>query len=112
MTDKTQYYVYVIQLKESIYQKEKKFREANSQYKEGEGKPCVYVGQSYLKPKERFEKHKSGHKSSRYVKQYGQWVKKKRIPHKNPHSTRKSAEKREEQLAEILKKRGWAVWWN
>ena len=34
-------------------------------------KPCVYVGMTGLKPEERFEKHKCGHKASRYVKNYG-----------------------------------------
>ena len=105
------YYVYVIDLDKSIVVKEKDFREANPQYVDG--KPCVYVGQSYLKPNERFNKHKSGHKAGRkYVTKYGRWVKKKNIPDKNPHSNRTSAKKREKEVAEILKKRGWAVWWN
>ena len=106
-----QYYVYVIDLDKSILIKEETFRDANPQYEEG--KPCVYVGQSYLKPRERFQKHKDGYKAGRkFVTKYGRWVKKKRIPDKNPHLTRPASEKREKKVAEILKKRGWAVWTN
>ena len=105
------YYVYVIDLDKSILEKESVFRESNPHY--NDGKPCVYVGQSYLKPNERFKKHKDGIKAGRkFATKYGRWVKKKNIPDKNPHSNRASAEKREEELANILKERGWAVWWN
>ena len=110
MEEEPKYYVYVIDLDKSIYHKEKKFREANPQYKED--KPCVYVGQSYLEPEKRFQQHKSGHRSNKYARKYGLCVKKKRIPHKNPHFTRKAVEKREEEVAKILNKRRWAVWWN
>ena len=88
-----QYYVYVIDLDKSILEKEKTFRDANPQYEEG--KPCVYVGQSYLKPKERFQKHKDGYKAGRkFVTKYGKWVKKKNIPDNNPHPSRVAAEKK------------------
>ena len=110
MGEELKYYVYVIDLDKSIYQKEKKFREANPQYKED--KPCVYVGQSFVEPKERFQQHKSGYKSNKYARKYGLCLKKNRIPHKNPHFTRKAVKKREEEVAKILKKRRWAVWWN
>jgi len=103
------YYVYVIDLDKKVLEKEKKFRDANPQYVEG--KPCVYVGQSYLKPRERYEQHKSGVRSNKYARKYGKWVKRKRIPNKNPHKTRKFAEIREAEVAKILKARGWAVWW-
>ena len=105
------YYVYVIDLDKSVMEKETAFREANSQYVEG--KPCVYVGQSYLKPRERFEQHKNGIKSNKYAKQYGKWVKKKNIPDENPHPTRAAAEKKEKELAKhLIGKRKWAVWTN
>jgi len=35
------------------------------------GKPCVYVGMTGLDPDVRFDKHKAGIQSNRYVKQYG-----------------------------------------
>ncbi len=104
------YYVYVIDLDKSILEKEKKFRDANPQYLEG--KPCVYVGQSFLKPRERYKQHKDGTKSNKYVRKYGRWVKQKNIPDQNPHLSRTSVENREPEVAKILKKRGWAVWWN
>lgn len=34
-------------------------------------KPCVYVGQTGLTPKERFKNHKRGYKASRHVRDYG-----------------------------------------
>ena len=105
------YYVYVIDLDKSILKEKKKFRDENPQYILG--KPCVYVGQTSHTPLERFENHKRGYKAGKgFVRDYGKYLKKKNIPDENPHSTRKSAIYREEKLAEILKKRGWAVWWN
>ena len=59
--NKPKYYVYVIDLDKSILRKEDDFKLKNPQYKAG--KPCVYVGQSSHTPKERFEKHKQGHKA-------------------------------------------------
>ena len=53
----TKYYVYVIDLDKIILEKEKKFRDVNHHYVSG--KPCVYVGQSVLKPRERYKQHKS-----------------------------------------------------
>ncbi len=100
----------MIDLDKRILEKEKKFRDANPQYIEG--KPCVYVGQSFLKPRERYKQHKDGTKSNKYVRKYGRWVKQKNIPDQNPHLSRTSAEKREPEVAIKLKKRGWAVWWN
>ncbi len=106
-----EYYVYVVDLDKSIFGDKKKFREENPQYIPG--KPCVYVGQTSRTPIERFESHKRGHKAGKgFVRDYGRYLKKRRIPDQNPHSTRSSALRREKQLAEILKKRGWAVWWN
>jgi len=104
------YYVYVIDLDKSVWVNEKKFREANPQYIQE--KPCVYVGQTYLTPKERLAQHNSGHKANKYAKKYGRYLKRKNIPDNNPHSSRSESEKREEEVAIILKNRGWAVWWN
>ena len=66
-----------------------------------------------ITPKKRFEQHKKGGKlSNKYVKKYGKYIKQKNIPDKNPHSSRLKVENQEEEVAKILKKRGWAVWWN
>ena len=35
------------------------------------GKPCVYVGMTGLDPDIRFDKHKAGIQSNRYVRDYG-----------------------------------------
>jgi len=105
------YYVYVIDLDKSVWVNEKKFRDNNPQYILG--KPTVYVGQTAHTPKKRFEQHKKGGKlSNKYVKKYGKYIKQKNIPDKNPHSSRLKVENQEEEVAKILKKRGWAVWWN
>ncbi|KPK73275.1 hypothetical protein AMJ87_02255 [candidate division WOR_3 bacterium SM23_60] len=34
-------------------------------------KPCIYVGMTGLEPIERFKRHKTGYKSSKYVHKYG-----------------------------------------
>ena len=60
--------VYVIELsKEVLF--EGKFKKCNPKYIAG--KPCVYVGMTGLDPDVRFDKHKAGIQSNRYVMQYG-----------------------------------------
>ena len=63
-----QYFVYVIELEQSVADK-KKFRANNPNYVKGSD--CVYVGQSSRKPSLRFEQHKEGYKSNKYAKYYG-----------------------------------------
>ena len=48
---------------------EARFRKANTGYVEG--KPCVYVGMTGLDPDVRFDKHKAGLQSNRFVHRYG-----------------------------------------
>ena len=48
---------------------EPRFRKANPDYVLG--KPCVYVGMTGLSPDERFDKHKAGIRSNRFVRLYG-----------------------------------------
>lgn len=62
------YHIYVILLDDRI-KCLAKVRRLNP-YRDRE-KPCVYVGMTGIKPGERFQKHLSGYKSSRYVKNYG-----------------------------------------
>ncbi|MES2353163.1 MAG: hypothetical protein V4568_01975 [Pseudomonadota bacterium] len=62
------YHVYVIELsKEVLY--ERRFKKANRDYIIG--KPCVYVGMTGLDPDVRFDKHKAGIQSNRYVREFG-----------------------------------------
>lgn len=62
------YRVYVIELSKDVLY-EGRFRKANPGYIEG--KPCIYVGMTGLDPDVRFDKHKAGIQSNRFVKQFG-----------------------------------------
>ena len=62
------YHVYVIELSKDVLY-EARFRKSNPDYVLG--KPCVYVGMTGLDPDVRFDKHKAGIQSNRFVKQYG-----------------------------------------
>ena len=60
--------VYVIELSKDVLF-EGKFKKCNPNYITG--KPCVYVGMTGLDPDVRFDKHKAGIQSNRYVMHYG-----------------------------------------
>jgi hypothetical protein len=60
--------VYVIELSKDVLL-ERRFRKANPDYLTG--KPCIYVGMTGLDPDLRFDKHKAGIQSNRYVQKYG-----------------------------------------
>jgi hypothetical protein len=60
--------VYVVLLSSDVLD-EPRFRKANPDYVFG--KPCVYVGMTGLSPDERFDKHKAGIRSNRFVRRYG-----------------------------------------
>ncbi|MCD6706685.1 MAG: hypothetical protein LT080_09580 [Thiobacillus sp.] len=62
------YHVYVIELSKDVLY-EGRFRKSNPGYVAG--KPCVYVGMTGLDPDVRFDKHKAGIQSNRFVKQFG-----------------------------------------
>jgi predicted GIY-YIG superfamily endonuclease len=68
MSGKQRYHVYVIELSKDVLY-EAKFKRCNPNYITG--KPCVYVGMTGLDPDIRFDKHKAGIQSNRYVKDYG-----------------------------------------
>ena len=108
--------VYVIELSRRVWDESKKFRVANPHYK---GKmQCLYVGMTAHTPNERFNKHIKGHRnkkgfkvSSRVVEKYGLYLRPSLYSTFNP-LTREDAALMERQLANSLKKRGYAVWWN
>ena len=100
--------VYVVRLDDAVLE-DQKFRDANPQYREG--KPCVYVGMTGLTPDERFKNHRRGHKSNRYVKKYGKYMMRSKFQKLNPMSY-EQAQKVEEDLAEQLRTKGYAVWQN
>jgi hypothetical protein len=62
------YRVYVIELSQDVLY-EGRFRKANPGYVTG--KPCIYVGMTGLDPDVRFDKHKAGIQSNRFVKAFG-----------------------------------------
>ncbi len=110
------YNVYVIELRKSVFSENKKFREANPQFKGV--LECLYVGMTSLDPKARFLKHRTGAKSkkghniaSKIVQKYGMYLRPSLYEGLNP-MTKSDASKMEEQLANELKRKGYAVWWN
>ena len=68
MARRYHYHVYVIELSKDVLH-EGRFKKCNPDYVPG--KPCVYVGMTGLDPDVRFDKHKAGIQSNRYVQQYG-----------------------------------------
>jgi hypothetical protein len=62
-----------------------------------------------LTPGERFANHKSGHRASKYVRDYGKYLRRRLYEKYNP-MTRDEAEKMEVGLANQLRAKGHAVW--
>ena len=62
------YCVYVIELSKDVLY-ESRFRKANPDYVDG--KRCLYVGMTGLNPDVRFDKHKAGIQSNRFVQKFG-----------------------------------------
>lgn len=62
------HHVYVVELDDRVWN-EASFRAANRDYRFG--KPFVYVGMTGLDPDLRFDRHKAGIQSNRFVLNYG-----------------------------------------
>ena len=103
---KQHYNVYVVALDRKVLE-HKRFRDANPDY--GGRKGCVYVGMTGLSPDERFSNHKKGHKANAYVKKYGKYLRWRLFRKYNP-MTFEEASRREQWLAQRLRKKGYAVW--
>lgn len=108
--------VYVVELSKRVWSESKKFRDANPQYRGMQC--CLYVGMTAHSPQERFKKHITGHRnkrgykvSSRFVEKYGLYLRPSLYAHLNPLSKTRATDM-EEELANLLKKKGFAVWWN
>jgi len=101
------YHVYVIELSSDVWY-EKKFRDANPDYIPGI-KPCVYVGMTGLNPDVRFDKHKAGIQSNRYVQQYGLRLRPDLYQVYNPMPYQ-GAREMEVELAIGLRESGYGVW--
>ena len=100
------YHVYVIELSKDVLY-EGRFRKANPGYLEG--KPCIYVGMTGLDPDVRFDKHKAGIQSNRYVKQYGLRLLPELFELYNPLSYDHACEL-EVELAIDFREAGYGVW--
>lgn len=86
---------------------EPKFRRCNPD--RDPGKPCVYVGMTGLSPDERFDKHKAGIKSNKYVRLYGVRLMPELYACFNPMPYQ-AAKEMEVELAIGLREEGYGVW--
>lgn len=100
------HHVYVVELsREVLY--ERKFQKANPHY--NPDKPCVYVGMTGLDPERRFERHKAGIQSNRFVEKYGLRLLPKLYEVYNPMPY-EAAQEMEVELAVALREQGYGVW--
>lgn len=98
--------MYVVELSPDVLN-EPRFMKANPTYRLG--KPCVYVGMTGLTPDERFDKHKAGIKSNKYVRVYGLRLLPALYAVYNPMPY-EAAREMEVELAIGLRENGYGVW--
>ncbi len=110
------YQVYVIELSKRVFTENAKFRAANPQY--NGVLECLYVGMTSKTPQERFKQHKEGYKSkkghklsSKIVRKYGNFLRPSLYNHID-RKTKKGAIEAEEELALLLRRQRYAVWFN
>ncbi len=97
--------VYVVQLSDRA-KKERAILRLNP--KRDPAKPCVYVGMTGLPVDHRFENHRNGYKSSRFVRKYGIRLLPELFEHLNPMPFEAAAQM-EKDLAEDLRNQGYTV---
>jgi len=100
------YHVYVVELSKDVLY-ERRFRKANPDYVEG--RRCVYVGMTGLDPDLRFDKHKAGIQSNRFVQKFGLRLLPELYEFYNPMPY-DGARDMEVELAIALRERGYGVW--
>ena len=98
--------VYVVELSKEVLD-EPRFRRANAAYRLGF--PCVYVGMTGLSPDLRFDKHKAGIQSNKFVRLYGLHLVPKLYQAYNPMPY-DAARDMEVELAIALREKGYGVW--
>lgn len=98
--------VYVVLLSRDVAY-EPKFKRCNPD--RDPGKPCVYVGMTGLNPDERFDKHKAGIRSNKYVHLYGVRLMPELYECYNPMPY-EAAQDMEVELAIGLRASGYGVW--
>jgi hypothetical protein len=106
MARRNHYHVYVIELSKDVLY-EARFKRCNPDYVPG--KPCVYVGMTGLDPDVRFDKHKAGIQSNRYVKEYGLRLLPDLYEAFNPMSYDEARDK-EMEVGIDLREAGFGVW--
>jgi hypothetical protein len=106
MARRYHYHVYVVELSQDVLY-EPRFRKSNPDYVPG--KPCVYVGMTGLDPDLRFDKHKAGIQSNRYVFEFGLRLLPELYDMYNPMPY-DGAREMEVELAIALRESGYGVW--
>lgn len=106
MVRRNHYSVYIVELAKDVL-REGKFRKCNPGYISG--RPCVYVGMTGLDPDVRFDKHKAGIQSNRYVQQYGLRLLPDLYEAFNPLSYDEARDK-EVEISIDLRSAGFGVW--
>lgn len=106
MARRNHYHVYVIELSKDVLYAGR-FKRCNPGYITG--KPCVYVGMTGLDPDVRFDKHKAGIQSNRYVKEFGLRLLPDLYEAYNPMSYDEARDK-EVDLGIDLREAGFGVW--
>ena len=106
MAQRKRYHVYVVELSNDVL-RNTRFMRSNPGYQPG--KPCVYVGMTGLDPDVRFDKHKAGIQSNRYVQEFGQRLLPKLYELYNP-LTYDEARSLEVELGIDLREGGFGVW--
>ena len=100
------HHVYVVLLDDRVWN-EPSFRKANPDH--ALGRPCVYVGMTGLDPDLRFDKHKAGIQSNRFVFEYGLRLLPALYAVYNPMPY-EAAREMEVELAIGLREAGYGVW--
>ena len=103
---KHRYHVYGVELADAVWN-EPRFRRANPDYRLG--RPFVYVGMTGTDPDLRFDKHKAGIRSNRFVERYGLRLLPALYEVYNPMPY-EGAKEMEVELAIALREQGYGVW--
>jgi hypothetical protein len=103
---KHHHFVYVVLLSRDVLF-EPRFKRCNPQY--DPDKPCVYVGMTGLNPDDRFDKHKAGVRSNKFVRLYGLRLVPELYECYNPMPY-EAARDMEVELAIGLREQGYGVW--
>lgn len=106
MVHRYHYHVYVVELSRDVLY-EPRFKKANPDYLPS--RPCVYVGMTGLDPDVRFDKHKAGIQSNRFVKEFGLRLLPELYEMYNPMPY-DGARDMEVELAIGLREAGYGVW--